>query len=59
MKSLLENVEHIDMVIRSAQKMDSLMRSGQFIDAWREGRGLMAYLVRVKQEIIKDNQDAK
>ena len=52
MKSLLDNVNEIDDLIRRLQKMESRMRSGQWIDAWREVNGIIAFLNRVKQDLI-------
>jgi hypothetical protein len=54
MKSLLEKINEVDELIRVMQKMESKMRSGQFIDAWRECNRIIASLERAKQDIIKN-----
>jgi len=55
MKSLLEQVDALDDLIRQLQKMESKMRSGQLIDAWREVNRIMAALQKNKQDLIKNS----
>ena len=57
MKGLLENVKEIDYLLRNMQKMESKMKVGQWIDAWRECNRIMAYLDSKKQELIKNGQE--
>jgi hypothetical protein len=52
MKSLLESITEVDEIIRQLHKMESRLRSGQIIDAWRECCRLMAYLDNCKKQII-------
>ena len=61
MKSLLQNVNELDFVIRQLQKLASRIRSGENVDAWRECQKLIAYVTTAKQDLIKDseNKDAK
>jgi len=54
MKSLLESVTEIDEMVRQLHKMESRLRSGQIIDAWRECCRLMAYLEQCKKQIISE-----
>jgi cell fate (sporulation/competence/biofilm development) regulator YlbF (YheA/YmcA/DUF963 family) len=57
MKSLLDNVNELDVIIRQLEKMESRMRSGQWIDAWRECNRLLAAINRAKQDLIKKEQE--
>jgi len=59
MKSLLESVTEIDEIVRQLHKMESRLRSGQIIDAWRECCRLMAYLEQCKRNIISDTTTNK
>jgi len=59
MKSLLENVVALDEIIRQLQKMESKMQSGQFLGAHRELCGLLAFFVKSKQDLIKNEEKAK
>lgn len=44
MNSFLRDVDEIDNVLRQLHKMESKMRSGQWIDAWRDcGRIIAAF----------------
>ena len=56
MKSLLEQVNGLDDLIRQLRKMASKMTAGQFIDAWRECNRLVSSLERAKQDLIKDSE---
>jgi len=61
MKSLLESINELDDLIRQLHKMESRLRSGQVIDAWRECCRLIAYLDKCKRNIIvatPENKDA-
>jgi len=53
MKSLLNNVNNLDDLIRQLHKMESKMRSGQWIDAWRELNRVIAHLTANKQKLIE------
>jgi len=53
MKSLLENVNELDEVIRQLHKMESRLRSGQIIDAHRECCRLIACFESCKKNLIK------
>ena len=44
MKGLLEQVNALDHLIRSLHKIDSKLRAGQIIDAWREVNRLIGSL---------------
>jgi hypothetical protein len=57
MKSLMEKVEQLDILIRELQKMESRMRAGQWIDAWRENNRIIAYLEREKKNVIAAEQE--
>lgn len=54
MKSLLNDVNELDYLIRQLQKLASRIRSGEIVDAWRECNGLIAYVNKAKQDLIKD-----
>ena len=57
MKSLLENVNELDDLIRQLHKMESRMRSGQWIDAWRDNNRITAYLEKKKQDVISSESE--
>jgi len=57
MKSLLEQINELDYLIRQLRKMESKMNSGQFIAAWRECQRITAELERNKQDLIKNSED--
>lgn len=59
MKSLLENVDELDELIRLMQRIESRMRTGQFIDAWREGCKVQARLNEAKRVLIKSVEEEK
>ena len=56
MKSLLEQVNELDTLIRSLEKTLSKMRVGQFIDAWREIQRIIAGLKQAKDTLIKGSE---
>ena len=56
MKSLLDNVNELDFLIRQHHKIESKMQSGQFLGAHRELCRVMAYLQKAKQDLIADAQ---
>lgn len=56
MKSLLDDVNELDYLIRQLNKLASRIRSGENVDAWRECNGLISYVTRVKQDLIKDSE---
>ena len=57
MKSLLEQVNELDNLIRQMHKMISKMNAGQFIDAWREAHRITALLEKAKQDLIKGKRE--
>ena len=52
MKSLLEKIDTIDELIRQLRKIDSRMRAGQWIDAWRENNRIIGILGKEKKDIL-------
>jgi len=56
MKSLLEQVDEVDYLIRQLCKIDSKMHAGQFIDAWRENRRIIAALEKTKRDLIASGE---
>jgi len=56
MKSLLDDVNELDFLIRQLSKLASRIRSGEIVDAWRECNGLISYVNRVKQDLIKNSE---
>jgi len=54
--SLLEDINELDYLIRQLSKLASRIRSGENVDAWRECNGLMAYVSRAKEELIKNTE---
>lgn len=60
MKNLLHEVNELDYLIRQLQKLASRIRSGENVDGWRECNGLIAYVTKSKENLIKDaEKDAK
>ena len=59
MKSLLEQVSGVDNLHRQLQKMESKMRSGQFIEAWKDCTRLIAALDRAKIDLIKAKEESE
>lgn len=59
MKNLLDNVNEIDELIRQHQKMESKMRAGQWIDAWRDCNRIIAFLNKSKQDLIKSQENTQ
>jgi len=59
MKSLLEQISELDKVIRQMRKMESKMRSGQWIDAWRDCNTIVASLEKSKEDVLRNSEDAK
>ena len=56
MKSLLETVDELEQLIRQLHKMESKMRSGQWIDAWRETNRIIARLEDDKTRLIQEDK---
>ena len=52
MKNLLNDIKKLDDLIRQLQKMESKMRSGQWIDAWRELTRVLSTLRSSREEVI-------
>jgi len=59
MKSLLERIEGLDELISKMQRLESRMRSGEFIDAWKEITRIIAFLFENKRQIIREAQEEK
>ena len=57
MKSLLEQVAELDHLDRELRKIESKLRAGQFIDAWREVRRILAAVQKNKEAVIKANAE--
>ena len=53
MRNLLQNVNELDYLIRQLQKLASRIRSGENVDGWRECNGLISYVMKVKEDLIK------
>jgi len=56
MRSLLNDVNELDYLIRQLSKLASRIRSGENVDAWRECNGLIAYVTKTKQDLIKNSE---
>ena len=56
MKTLLEQIEPIDYVIRQLHKIDSKLQAGQFIAAWRENRRLTVMFEDHRKELLNENK---
>ena len=54
MKSLLEQVTSLDELIRQLHKIESKMRSGQIIDAWRGVCSMIGSLNQSKKDLLDD-----
>lgn len=55
MKSILEEVEDINSILRQLHKLDSKMQSGQFIGAYRDLHRIIAFFELAKKNAI-DNE---
>lgn len=55
MSTLLDDISSLEEIINSLVKMESKMRSGQFIDAYRECCRLFGVLSEHKRELLKKN----
>lgn len=60
--SSLDTVEELDELIRLHEKVESKLRAGQIIDAWREINRIIATLKQEKRDILekemsKDNAE--
>ena len=56
MKSLLERVNEVDLLIRQLRKLASRIRSGENVDGWRECQRMIAALERSKQALISGEE---
>jgi len=56
MKTLLEQLEPVEFLIRQLHKMESKMNNGQFIAAWREIKRLISIYERHRQDIINGEE---
>lgn len=54
--SLLQDVNGLDYVTSQLQKIASRIRAGENVDAWREINGLIAYIGRVKQDLLSTSE---
>ena len=52
----MERVDTLDNLIRQLQKMDSKLRSGQIIDAWRELNRIIVDLIQMRRKLIADTE---
>ena len=59
MKSPLEQLSELELVIRELYKIDSKLLAGQVILAHRENRKLIAALEKVKFDIVKAAKENK
>ncbi len=59
MKSLLEQTDELDKLIRQLMKMKSKMWAGQWIDAWRDVNAIIALVEKSRRNLIKDNDSAE
>jgi len=59
MKSLLEQVEGLDYLIRQVRKMASKLEMGQIIPAFRECNRMLAALERNKRDLIMGENNDK
>jgi len=57
MKTLLEDVESVDQIIRDLHKLDSKLQAGQFIAAYRDVNRMIAFFEQVKKNIILGQND--
>jgi len=53
MKSLLNDIEQLDYMIRQLYKMSSKMQAGHWIDAWRDNGRLIATLEKNKSQLLE------
>lgn len=51
--SVFKQVQEMDELIRQLHKMESKLRSGQIIDAWRELNRILALLTKERESLIK------
>lgn len=56
MSTLLDDITSLDKVINSLVKMESKMRSGQFIEAHRECCRLVGILDKHRQDLLKESE---
>ena len=54
MDSVMEKIEVLETLIRDLRKVESKMRVGQIIDAWREQTRIIAYVDKARQNFIKE-----
>ena len=59
MKSLMEQVSELDKLVRLLRKMESKMRSGQWIDAWRDCNAVIALIDRARVSLIEGSENEK
>lgn len=59
MKSPLEQLSELELVIRELYKIDSKLLAGQVILAYRENRSLIAALEKAKFNIVKEAKENK
>ena len=52
MQTILQKVESLGHLTRQLQKMESKMRAGQWIDAWRECNRLIAECEKEKRRLL-------
>lgn len=54
MKSIIEQTETLDDLIRQLRKIDSKLHTGQFIDAWRDNRRIIAFLESHRLSLLQE-----
>ena len=57
--SLLDTIEELDGLIRLQEKVESKLRSGQIIDAWREIKRIIATLQKERKDILEKEMSSK
>ncbi len=54
--SLLRDINGLDYVTSQLQKIASRIRAGENVDAWREINGLIAYIGKVRQDLLASSE---
>jgi len=55
----MEQVSELDKLVRLLRKMESKMRSGQWIDAWRDCNAVIALIDRARVSLIEGSENEK
>ena len=59
MATMYENMVKLDNLARRLHIMESRMRSGQWIDAWRDLGGIISDIEREKKLLVKGNENGQ